>query len=239
MRSLGKQRWKNECVLLYFMTKLQDARIIIFFSASVLPCLCLPFFLPTLTCLCLSVFFRRNPGFSTSLFLSLCTVCVSAYVHASVCLLWCDLQFRTLKQSKIPVGEETQVQSAGGMTTETSWCWQTCPSFSLSLSSPSGFLSYFPSIFISSALWFFFFWFIVNVHIKTYLHLWLPPPTSLSSTGRAVFLLAADVVLLPVWASQWHVGGPSCRAGQGRARPGAVGDVRAAGAKICRGPRFI
>lgn len=62
-----------------------------------------------------------------------------------VCLLWCVLQFRTLKHSKIPVGEETQVQSAGGVTTETSWCWQTCLCFSLS--SPSCFLTH--SLFLS------------------------------------------------------------------------------------------
>lgn len=62
-----------------------------------------------------------------------------------VCLLWCVLQFRTLKQSKIPVGEETQVQSAGGVTTKTSWCWQTCLCFSLS--SPLCFLTH--SLFLS------------------------------------------------------------------------------------------
>lgn len=57
-------------------------------------------------------------------------------------VLWCVLQLRILKQSKIPVGVETQVQSAGGMTTVDSLCL--ClfflPHFSLSC-------SFFPSLY--------------------------------------------------------------------------------------------
>lgn len=92
----------------------------------------------------------------------------------SVCWLWCVCQSRTLKQSKIPVGKETQVQSAGGMATETSWCWQTCLCLCLSLSSPSGFLSH--SLFfrfLNSSLCFYF---TVSFHMITCLHLQSPLP---------------------------------------------------------------
>lgn len=105
--------------------------------------------------------------------------------------------------------------------------------FSLSL-----FLSLYFYLLVSA-----FFFFTVNVHITIYLHL-LPyllpsshPP--LSSTGRALFLFSADVVLLPVWAPERPVGSPSGGDGQGGARPGAVRDFAAAGAKICQGPSFV
>lgn len=111
-----------------FPTKLQDARIIVSFPPSVLLS---SVFLLTLARLCSP--YSEKVSISPRLSLSL-------YVCASVCLLWCVLQFRTLKQSKIPVGEETQVQSAGGVTAETSWCWQTFLCLCLSLSSPSCFL---------------------------------------------------------------------------------------------------
>ena len=166
--------------------------IIILFSPSLSLCLSLSLSLS----LCLSL---SSLPLHLSLSLSLC-VCV--------CPLWCVLQFRTLKQSKIPVGEETQVQGAGGVTTETSWCWQNCLCLCLPLSFPSCFLP--RSLFISSSQ--LFFPFNVNVHITIYLHL-LPSLSLslLSSTGRALFLLSADVVLFPVWAPQRPVGSPSAR----------------------------
>lgn len=110
-----------------FPTKLQDARIIVSFSLSPPP---LSVFLSSHSHLSLLTIFREVLNFSLSLF-SPSVRGVSVYVCISVCLLWCVLQFGTLKQSKIPVGEETQVQSAGGVTTETSWCWQTCLCLSL------------------------------------------------------------------------------------------------------------
>lgn len=142
--------------------------IIIPLPLSVLP-LSLSLCLLTLTCLC----WLYSENFSISPCLSFAP-CTCECVCASVCLLWCVLQFRTLKQSKIPVGEETQVQSAGGVTTETSWCWQTCPRLCLSLSSPSCFLSHSLPLFLSLLLCFFFF--TVNVHNTIYLHL-LPSPS--------------------------------------------------------------
>ncbi len=118
----------------------------LFFSVCPPP-LFLSFFLLTLTCLC--SLYSKKFSISSPLSLSLCTC-----ERVCACLLWCVLQFRTLKQSKIPVGEETQVQSAGGVTTETSWCWQTCLCLCLSLSSPSCPLSLALSIFISFSVWF-------------------------------------------------------------------------------------
>lgn len=81
-----------------FPTKPQDAKIVSFSSISPLP---LSVFLLTLTCVCslYSEKFSISPRLSYSLCTSEC-VCMCA----SVCLVWCVLQFGTLKQSKIPAG---------------------------------------------------------------------------------------------------------------------------------------
>lgn len=69
-----------------------------------------------------------------------------------------------------------------------------------------------------------------------------PPATSsppLSSAGRALLLLGADVVLLPVRPAERLVGGASSRLRQGDARPGVVRDVAAVGAEIQQCPAFV
>lgn len=80
-----------------------------------------------------------------------------------------------------------------------------------------------------------------SVRITIYLH---PQPLSLSRpplypAGRALLVLSADVVLLPVWAPERLVGHPSGRLGQGGAWPGAVRDVTAAAAEIHQCPSLL
>lgn len=159
----------------------------------------------------------------------------------SVCLLWCVLQFRTLKGPKIPVGRrnpgaECRWRDHSDILVLTDLLPSLCPLSSLSCS-----LSHFFSILslFYLLLPFPLFCSTDSVHITIYLH---PQPLShppLSSTGWALLILSADVVLLPVWASERLVGHPSGRLGQGGARPGAVRDIAAAGAEIHQCPSLL
>lgn len=161
----------------------------------------------------------------------------------SVCLLWCVLQFRTLKGPKIPVGRrnpgaECRWRDHSDILVLTDLPLSLCPLSSLSCS-----LSHFFSIlsFFYLLLPFPLFCSTDSVRITIYLH---PQPLSLSrpplySPGRALLVLSADVVLLPVWAPERPVGHPSGRLGQGGARPGAVRDVTAAGAAIHQCPSLL
>lgn len=129
-----------------------------------------------------------------------CSLCVC--MCASVCVLWCVLQFRTLKHSKIPLGEETQVRSAGGVTTETSWCWQTCLCLCLSFFPPSCFLSY--SLFPSHNFYlsvFFFLLFLLNCQYPYHNMSSSATPSLLSNT----FYHRVSAVL-----SQCRCGSTSC-----------------------------
>lgn len=174
-----------------FPTVLQDARILVSFSLSTLSV-----FLSSHTHLSWLTFLRDVLPVSPSL---LCT-CERVSVCAGVCLLWCVLQFRTLKQSKVPAGG----RNPGA---ECRWRdhWDIAALTDLPLSLSLSFMfSLSPSLSLSLPLFLPLSLFLRHCQYPYHnisssanpLH-FLPP---LSSTGRALFLLGADVVLLPVWA---------------------------------------